>query len=120
MSNPNTIASIRKLAVEALAAGDHTSDYTMHDLCNRALATDTVDQDGNAITWAVVAKDDAVRLVRRIILLNALRDLHTGGDSLDVVVTQALIDDINVTAADIRQIVATAIVDHAAEMAVRW
>lgn len=46
---------IRTLRTEAEAAGD----YGQVDLCNRALATDTVDQDGNAIALADLTREDA-------------------------------------------------------------
>ena len=50
-----TDREIRKFREEALAA----PDYDQVDLCNRALATDTVDQDGNEIALAALTREDA-------------------------------------------------------------
>jgi hypothetical protein len=50
-----TDAQIRALRAEATAAGDHRQV----DLCNRALADGTIDQDGNEIAFADWSKDEA-------------------------------------------------------------
>jgi hypothetical protein len=57
MTNTNTVTNkqIKQLRDEAIGHGDHR----MADLCDRALATDTVDQDGNAISFADWTADDA-------------------------------------------------------------
>lgn len=46
---------IRALKSEAMAA----YDYAQADLCDRALATDTIDQDGNEIALAGMSREDA-------------------------------------------------------------
>jgi len=43
-----TTKQIKALRAEAIAAGD----YRQADICDRALATDAVDQDGNEIALA--------------------------------------------------------------------
>lgn len=50
-----TDKQIRQLREEALAAGD----YKQVDLCNRALADDTIDQDGNLIAFAEMSAEAA-------------------------------------------------------------
>jgi hypothetical protein len=57
MSDSTTISDkqIRALREEAIAHGD----YVQADLCNRALASDMVDQDGNAIAFADMTADEA-------------------------------------------------------------
>jgi hypothetical protein len=50
-----TDAAIRTLRTEAVAGGD----YHQSDLCDRALAADTVDQDGNEIALADMTQEQA-------------------------------------------------------------
>ena len=50
-----TDRQIRRLREGAIAAGD----YDLCDLCDRALADDTVDQDGNEIPFAEMSREDA-------------------------------------------------------------
>jgi hypothetical protein len=50
-----TDKQIRQLREEALACGD----YRQVDVCNRALATDTVDQDGHEIAFASWTQEEA-------------------------------------------------------------
>jgi hypothetical protein len=50
-----TDTQIRTLREEAVAHGD----YVQVDLCDRALSTDTFDQDGNEIARADLSQDDA-------------------------------------------------------------
>jgi hypothetical protein len=58
-----TDEQIRALRQEALAAGD----YRQVDICQRALATDTVDQDGNAIAFADWSREEARAECARVI-----------------------------------------------------
>jgi hypothetical protein len=65
-----TDKQIRQLRAEALSLSP--SDHDTADLCNRALADDTVDQDGNAIAYADWTQDEARARVAQI-LANAPR-----------------------------------------------
>lgn len=58
-----TTKLIRALRSEAIAAGD----YAQADLCQRALSTDTIDQDGNRIPYAEMTQDDAIEACARVI-----------------------------------------------------
>lgn len=65
-----TTAQIKQLRDEALAAGD----YAQVDVCERALATETVDQDGHAIALADWTQDEARAECARVIRAAASQD----------------------------------------------
>jgi hypothetical protein len=54
---------IRRLRSEAVAAGD----YAHVDICNRALADDVTDQDGNEIALADWTREEARQECERVI-----------------------------------------------------
>ena len=55
MTTTITDAQIRALRGEAIAHGD----YAQADLCDRARASDTIDQDGHAIAYADWSQSEA-------------------------------------------------------------
>ena len=58
-----TTEQIKTLRDEAVAAGD----YAQADICQRALAADTVDQDGNEIALADWTVEQAREACARVI-----------------------------------------------------
>lgn len=66
-----TTEQIKALRAEAVAH----RDYHQVDICDRALATDTLDQDGNQIALADWSQDEAREECARVIAeAEALRD----------------------------------------------
>ena len=71
MKETITTEQIKALRAEAVAHGD----YRQADICDRALATDTIDQDGNEIALADWSQDEAREECARVIAeAEALRD----------------------------------------------
>lgn len=58
-----TDKQIKTLRSEAVAHGD----YAQADICDRAMATDTVDQDGNKIALADWTREEAREECARVI-----------------------------------------------------
>lgn len=69
MTTTITDKQIRELREGAMAAGD----YAQVDICDRALASDTVDQDGHEIALADWTREEAREECARVIAYAAMR-----------------------------------------------
>jgi hypothetical protein len=58
-----TRSQIKTLRSEALAAGD----YHQVDICDRALSSDDVDQDGNPVALSDMTREEALAECARVI-----------------------------------------------------